>query len=463
VKILDYFQTKSSEIENRQIDNRNKKKKLETLISELNRRLKTESTKEYEKSGVLNIRCTAPLATSAKFTVSYYTSSAGWAPYYDINVQSTDKPIKIVSKANVSQNTTVDWKDVKLTLSTVTPSSGKVAPLFNTWFLQYANSISSTLRSKASGISTQNSYSYDEKISKDKLQEVAATGFGINKKEIMVRGAATLSQNAQPLCVVDGVPMENMNPNDISPDRIKNIEVLKDASATSLYGSRGANGVIIITTKSMDDYITTDETMLSQTFNIDLPYSIPGNGKEQSIELQTKEIKADFQYYCAPKLSPETYLLAEIPAWETLNLLSGKANIIYDGTYMGETYINASSTQEKPNLTLGVDKRVSVKRELLKDFSSTKFLGSDVKQVFIYKLTVKNNQNATIRVTLKEQYPQSTNKEIEAVWLKDDTTKPAFHKEDVGVVTWEDDFKPGETKEYKFGYSIKYPKGKVVK
>ena len=391
IKAMDYYQTKSTEIANRQIANRNKKQKLETQISELNQRLTKECSKEYQKSGVLTIRCTSPLATSTVFTVSYYTPLANWIPYYDIHVQSTDKPIKIVSKAKVRQLTTVNWENVKLTLSTATPGSGKVAPLFNTWFLQFAYP-----RNVRAADLAQNSYSYA-------------------KKEMKIS------------------------------------EVIMEEDED------------LILPTSMDDYVTTEETMLSQTFNIDLPYSIPGDGKEQSIELQTQEIHAGFQYYCAPKLSPETYLLAEIAGWERLNLLSGKANVTYDGTYMGETFINASSTQEKLGLTLGTDKRVTVKRELMKDFSSTKFFGNDVRQVFDYKLTVKNNQNKTVRVVLKEQYPQSTTKEIEAVWLKDNTTKPTFHKEDVGVVTWEEDFKPGETKEYRFSYSIKYPKGKEVR
>ena len=454
IKLMDYYQNKSMEIENRQIINQNKKKKLETLINELNQRLRKESVNEYEKSGVLLIRCTSPLAASVAFTVSYYTPAASWIPYYDIHVQSTDRPIKIVSKAKVSQRTTVDWNNVKLTLSTSTPNSGKVAPLFNTWFVQYVNNnLANALRGRASGISAQNSYTYADEDKQ--LDEVVVVAKGVN-----IRGASSINQTSTPLYIVDGVPMDNIN--DISPDRIKSMEVLKDASATGIYGSRGANGVIVITTKGISDYVITDETLLSQTFNIDLPYSIPGDGKEQSIELQPQEINANFQYYCAPKLSPDTYLLAEIAGWEKLNLLSGTANITYDGTYMGETFINASSTQEKLGLTLGTDKRVVVKRELLKDFSSSKLLGNDVRQVFAYKLTVKNNLNKTVRVVLKEQYPQSSTKEIEAVWLKDDTTKPTFHKEDVGVVTWEEDFKPGETKEYRFCYSIKYPKGKIV-
>jgi len=455
MKLMDYFQNKSMEIENRQIANQNKKKKLELLINELNQRLRKESDNEYEKSGILLIRCTAPLSTTVNFTVSYYTPLANWTPYFDIQVQSTDKPIKIISKAKVSQLTTVDWNNVKLTLSTITPSSGKIAPLFNTWFLQYVTNIDNALRGKAAGVAVQNAYSYVDE-SPMELQKEAT-----ESKPLLIRGVSSTNQNTTPLYLVDGSPVDNIN--DISPDMIKSIEILKDASATAIYGSRGANGVVIVTTKGIGDYVTTDETVLSQTFNIDLPYSIPGNGKEQNIELKTQEINADFQYYCAPKLSPETYLLAEIPNWEKLNLLSGKANIIYDGTYMGETFINASSTQEKLGLTLGTDKRVVVKRELLKDYSSSKFLGNDIRQVFTYKLTVKNNRNETVHVVLKEQYPQSTSKEIEAVWLKDDTTKPTFHKEDVGVVTWEEDFKPGETKEYRFSYSIKYPKGREVK
>ena len=442
------------EIKNRQIVNQNKRKKLETLISELNQRLRKESVSEYEKSGVLLIRCTSSLATSTTFTISYFTPLANWVPYYDINVQSTDRPIKIVSKAKVSQRTTVDWNNVKLTLSTATPGSGKVAPLFNTWFLQYVanvTNVSSVLSGRVAGLSVQNSYSYDrDEKSKETVNE-----------RVLIRGTNSIAQNTSPLYIVDGNPVDDIS--DISPDMIKSIDILKDASAKDIYGSRGTNGVVIITTKGLDDYISTEETMLSQTFNIDLPYSIPGDGKEQNIELQTREINANFQYYCAPKLSPETYLLAEIPGWEKLNLMSGKANVTYDGTYMGETFINAASTQEKLGLTLGADKRVVVKRELLKDFSTSRFIGNDVRQVFAYKLTVKNNLNKTVRVVLKEQYPQSTTKEIEAVWLKDETTKPTFHKEDVGVVTWEEDFRPGETKEYKFSYSIKYPKGQQVK
>ena len=66
--------------------------------------------------------------------------------------------------------------------------------------------------------------------------------------KIRVRGGGSLSQDNSPLYVVDGFPVESIS--DISPSEIESIDVLKDASSTAIYGARGANGVIIVTTKS---------------------------------------------------------------------------------------------------------------------------------------------------------------------------------------------------------------------
>lgn len=65
---------------------------------------------------------------------------------------------------------------------------------------------------------------------------------------IQIRGRRSLSASNDPLYVVDGIPIER-GINEINPSEIESIEVLKDASATAIYGSRGANGVVLITTK----------------------------------------------------------------------------------------------------------------------------------------------------------------------------------------------------------------------
>ena len=63
---------------------------------------------------------------------------------------------------------------------------------------------------------------------------------------IRIRGTGSINASSAPLYVVDGVPMDEL---DISPEEVDHMEILKDASATAIYGSRGANGVVMITTK----------------------------------------------------------------------------------------------------------------------------------------------------------------------------------------------------------------------
>ncbi len=72
-------------------------------------------------------------------------------------------------------------------------------------------------------------------------------GSGMN---IVIRGANSLTQSNSPLYVIDGFPMEDFVASSLNPADIASINILKDASATAIYGSRGANGVVIVETKS---------------------------------------------------------------------------------------------------------------------------------------------------------------------------------------------------------------------
>ena len=65
---------------------------------------------------------------------------------------------------------------------------------------------------------------------------------------IRVRGGGSITQDNSPLYIVDGFPVNNIN--DIAPSDIASIDILKDAATAAIYGARGANGVVIVTTKS---------------------------------------------------------------------------------------------------------------------------------------------------------------------------------------------------------------------
>lgn len=70
-----------------------------------------------------------------------------------------------------------------------------------------------------------------------------------NEMDVVIRGNNSLTQSNSPLYVVDGFPMEDFSSSSLSPEDVASVTVLKDASSTAIYGSRAANGVIIIETK----------------------------------------------------------------------------------------------------------------------------------------------------------------------------------------------------------------------
>ena len=79
------------------------------------------------------------------------------------------------------------------------------------------------------------------------VQVQALTGTPGAPLQVRVRGAASVSASNDPLYVVDGIPVDNLQ--DIDPTTIESIDVLKDASTAAIYGARGSNGVVLITTK----------------------------------------------------------------------------------------------------------------------------------------------------------------------------------------------------------------------
>ncbi|NVJ88833.1 MAG: TonB-dependent receptor [Flavobacteriaceae bacterium] len=78
---------------------------------------------------------------------------------------------------------------------------------------------------------------------------IVTSGAPGSGSQIRIRGGSSLNASNDPLVVIDGLPLQGVDLNSINPNDIESFSILKDASATAIYGSRGANGVIIITTK----------------------------------------------------------------------------------------------------------------------------------------------------------------------------------------------------------------------
>lgn len=450
-KMMDYYRQQQVMIRTELGGYADKAVRLKSIRENLQRQIAEEEAKNTKTSGRILVQLLSPLAGTYDFTVSYLTTEAHWEPAYDLKVTGSNNPLELLYKARLAQSSGIDWKHVKLSLSTSLPSQGGNAPVLKARFLRFAealsyqnfylkNDLSNTLAGRAAGVGL-------------------ASGTPGADTEMKIRGLASVGLG-KPLYIVDGTEMTGDDYSKLDPNTIGDIQVLKGDQATNLYGSRAASGVVIITLKNgLGDYVGINENQLDVVFDIDIPYDIPSNGKEQGVVLKEYKLPCTYQYYAVPVADKETYMLGQMLGWEKLNLLPGEASIMVEGTYIGQSFIDPLSTQDTLNLTLGRDKRIVVKREKVNDFSSVKFLGSNKKEVFTYEITVRNNKKEKVQLLLKDQYPISTDKDIEDELLE---SGGAIVNKDTGVLTWRIELAPGESRQYRISYSVKYPKDKTV-
>lgn len=395
-KMMDYYRQQQVSLRTELSGYEDKRSRLTAIQENLERQIREEENKNTKTSGRILLQVLSPMPGNYDFTVSYLTTAARWVPAYDLKVSGSAEPLQLLYKARLVQSSGIDWKHVKLSLSTSMPSQNGNAPELNTRFLRFAEAMT-RYRS---------------------LSEVVVTGLSV------------------------------------SPKANEKYYQTEDFSAF-----RGNSLQKRDTTKDLGEHIAVNDNQLDVVFDIDVPYDIPSNGKEQSVVMKEYKVPCAYQDFAAPVADKEAYLLGQMQGWEKLNLLPGEASVMVDGTYIGKSFINPGSTQDTLNLTLGQDKRIVVKREKVVDYSSVKFLGSNKKQVFTYELTVRNNKKEKSEVLLKDQYPVSTDKDIEVELL--DNGGAAVNK-DTGLLTWKVELAAGETKTFRISYSIKYPKDRAV-
>ena len=449
-KLMDYYKTKMQELQEIKTSLSDRMRKIDEQKAKLQNQLNEENSKNTSQAGRLILQLSVAITGKYDFTISYIANNAYWTPYYDVRVDDIKSPLQLITKAKITQTTGIDWKQVKLSLSTSLPSQWGNAPILSAWYLAYINPMVYMRGNTAVMNSIQpmmKSQSLEEDLAKKTY-------------DLKIRGKSSINNSNEPLYIVNGAEMSKEEFSNIASSDIKSVNVLKDANATSIYGAKGNNGVIVVTLKEgMDDYVTITDNTLNLAFDIDLPYDVPTNGKAQTATIATNEIAATYKHYAVPKLDNDVYLLAEIPDWEKLNLMPAEANIIFEGTYVGKSFIDPNNTTDTLNFTLGRDKRVVVKRNKLTDFSSVKFWGSNKLQQFTYEITIKNTKKEAIDLLLKDQYPLTTNKEIEVELI---SNGGAEVNTDLGILNWQLKLAAGETKKIRFSYSAKYPKDKQI-
>jgi Domain of unknown function (DUF4139) len=421
--------------------------------------------------------------TNSNFTVTYLVKQSGWFPTYDIRVKDISSPISLQYKANVFQSSGEDWKEVKLFLSTGNPNESGTKPVVNPWYLRYTYAyqpVSNTIQGSVAGGTITG------RITDDKGEPVPgasirakgtntgtsadANGFFTLK---MPSGTNILQVSAvgmimQEQLVTGGYTNINLKADEKSLSEVvvtgysSNRDGWSDAEDNNNAGIkiRGAASMKTLSNERSQNLITTIAYQPTTTvYEIKEPYTLLNDGKTYMADIDGYEMKAQYEYYAVPKVQPDAFLTAKIADWQELNLLPGEANLFFEGTFLGKSLLDVSNAGDTLNLSLGKDKGVAVKRTLLKEYSSKRFIGSNKTDTRQYEIVVRNNKQQPINIIVEDQFPISTQKEIE---VQDRKYEGAALNDDTQKISWQITVDAKKENKMNFRYEVKYPKDKTL-
>jgi len=474
IRLTDYYKTKQNEIRANLTRLDDEEEQLDERKQTLSAQLSESSTAKEGPTGVIILQVMAKSAASTSFNLSYVCPAAGWSPFYDLRADKTSEPLKLAYKANVIQNTGLDWEQVKVTLSTGSPTVNGTAPDLGPWYLKYAVDATQygrnlDKRSYAGSATTITAKDIAGRPITDILAAIDGAAPGVQTSsgggqpgsisEIQIRGYGSAS-GSTPMIVLDGAPYSGSLAS-INPDDVATITRLTDATASSLYGSRGAYGVVVITTKNktLSQYTEVTDNELQATFDVAIPYDIASNDKPHSISLQEYEVPVHYKYFAIPKMDQDAFLMAHVTGYDKLNLLPGLANIIFENMYVGNSFINPGVTTDTLALSMGRDKKIIIKREKVAELSGLKSMGSSQKQTYTFEIRVRNGKQDAIDLQLKDQIPVSTEKDLEIELLE---SEGATVSKESGMLTWNLHLAAGESRKIRFSYSVKHPTTKPI-
>ena len=419
----------------------------------------------------IRIRVKADVAGPASFELNYLVANAGWYPKYDVRVSDINSPLQLNYKAEVNQNTGVDWNNVKLRFSNGNPNESGQVPTLDKWELNFArlttysqnrttfNSVSgrvfgedgeplpgTTVLVKGSTIGTVTDVEGFYSLSLPQSASSLVFSFvGYNMKELPIN-STTINVTMEPdVMALNEVVVTGYSRNIYEP--------LQGRAAGVMVESKAKRAMAFSIQTVVQENQTTVEIEVAE------PYTIKSNGEKTMVDLKAYDIPANYLYSAIPKIDNDVFLVAEINDWNQYSLLEGESNLYFEDGFVGRSILNTSSLQDTLQISMGRDRSIVVQREKNEEFSKKRSIGSNITETREYKITVRNNKSQAVAIQVEDQIPVSVNSEItvEALELSGGKLDPQ-----TGKVSWIIDVPSGSQKELKLQYEVKYPKREKV-
>jgi uncharacterized protein (TIGR02231 family) len=184
---------------------------------------------------------------------------------------------------------------------------------------------------------------------------------------------------------------------------------------------------------------------------------LPDGGKTTTTEIARHQLPASYEYRGIPKIDKESFLVADATDWQKLNLMEGEANVYFDNSFVGKSILDPNVSSDTLHFSMGRDQSIRVQRTKVSESSTRRFFGSNQEQTLKWRITVKNNRQESVNITVFDQAPISRNTSIEVIM--EELSDGQFDKK-TGIIKWPLQLKPGEQRDLILQYKVKYPKNR---
>ena len=439
------------------------KQEMEKINAQLRETGKKRDSVNYTVTALIESR----QARSIKFQLLYTIKDAGWYTVYDIRVAEVGKPLDLLMNAQVYQRSGETWKDVSINLSTGNPSANVTPSLLQPWMLGFYDPSVAWLKNQSVQAGVVSGRVTDE------------TGNPLSGATIMVKGSNRLvtSTDANGFFKLLNVPVAGTILVSYVGYQQKEIQLRPGYYSISLTAASNSLQEVVVVgygaaardvseyakkQKEEDPQLVTVNTQYQPTtivYKIAEKYTLETDGKTTTIGIRRLDLPAGYEYFSAPKADPSVFLTARVTDWEQYELQAGEANLYFEGTYLGKTYIDLSDASDTLSLALGKDMGVSITRKLVREFSAKKMIGANRTDSRQFEITLRNTKKIPVHIIIQDQLPVATSKDIDIENVK---AQDAQIDKETGLAVWTLDLLPGAEKKLQIGYSVRYPKEKKL-
>jgi uncharacterized protein (TIGR02231 family) len=367
-------------------------------------RLEARRNADPPRKMEVRIDLVADAATAATLRISYSVRGARWSPIYDARLDSgarDRKPsLELVRRAEIVQNTGEDWQDVQLAVSTVRTAKGGSAPDLRPLIVRYP--------------------------------------------------APRPPEQPQPLPAAP--PAAALR--SVMPERAA------DALAARVPDMKPVRSVVVAEEREA----TVDTGGFQAVFRLPARVSIAADEGAKSFRIGAATIAPDLLVRAAPALDSTGFLEAGFKHGEDAPLLPGRVAIYRDGIFVGRGQMALTAREQPVRLGFGADDRVKIERTIVsRTEGSAGLIATSKTDQRDYKTSVRNGHDAAVRVAIEDQLPVSEIDDVK-VELLPGSTAPT--ERDVrnrrGVVAWSFELGPGEARDIKFGWRVRWPSDKAI-